>query len=146
MCLNLVTIGHSPPIPTDPLASQPLVFFNPLRDPLSAFQFNLFHLSVMVVADSKGSKTEQVTPTPGVDSEPSMSKVTNVSGDSALQFINAEDKPPPLSHEEQEALLRKIDWMLLPILGVVYLLNYLDKVLLNFAAVMVRIISRMGKN
>lgn len=81
---------------------------------------------------------EQVTATSGVDSELGVSKVTNVNDDSALQFINAEDKPAPLSPEGQKALLRKIDWMLLPILGAVYLLNYLDKVLLNFAAVMVR--------
>ncbi|KAF4634854.1 hypothetical protein G7Y89_g3238 [Cudoniella acicularis] len=90
----------------------------------------------MAAIDTKSSGVEKVTNTPALDAEIGMSKVINGNGDKALDFLNTEEKPEPLSPEAQKALVRKIDWMLIPILGVIYMLNYLDKVLLNFSAVM----------
>lgn len=69
-------------------------------------------------------------------------------GDVALDFlargINAEETAP-LSERESKALLRKIDIMVVPIMALVYGLQYLDKILINFAAVMVRPVHPMDE-
>jgi hypothetical protein len=41
-----------------------------------------------------------------------------------------------LTAEEERKLLRKIDWNLMPLLCIVYGLNYLDKTTLSYASVM----------
>jgi hypothetical protein len=48
--------------------------------------------------------------------------------DAALQFLQAEGSAT-LSEVDEKALVRKIDWMLIPLMWACYNLQYLDKVL-----------------
>lgn len=91
----------------------------------------------MSTTSEQVDEVQKVAAAPATDIEHGESKLTSTNVDKALDFLNMEEQPEPLSPEAQKALVRKIDWMLIPLLGGVYLLNYLDKVLLNFAGVMV---------
>ncbi|EOD48648.1 putative allantoate permease protein [Neofusicoccum parvum UCRNP2] len=57
-------------------------------------------------------------------------------GDEALKFLAAEGTAGELSPIDEKALVRKIDWMILPLMWCCYCLQYLDKTLINYAAVM----------
>ncbi|KAK7714463.1 hypothetical protein SLS57_007191 [Botryosphaeria dothidea] len=57
-------------------------------------------------------------------------------GDEALKFLAAEFTAGELSDIDEKALVRKIDWMILPLMWCCYCLQYLDKTLINYAAVM----------
>jgi hypothetical protein len=54
--------------------------------------------------------------------------------DAALQFLRAE--AGDAADVDQKALLRKIDWMVMPLMFGAYLSQFFDKSLLNYAAVM----------
>ncbi|PON30922.1 major facilitator superfamily transporter [Trichoderma gamsii] len=55
--------------------------------------------------------------------------------DSALVFLNnASDVT--FTEDEDRSLVRKVDWMLLPLLAAVYMLQFVDKNLINFANIM----------
>ncbi|KAL1605847.1 hypothetical protein SLS59_002966 [Nothophoma quercina] len=58
--------------------------------------------------------------------------------DKALEFLrfNDEGEEGTVVAIDETALIRKIDWMIVPIMFACYFLQYLDKSLLNFAAVM----------
>ena len=51
---------------------------------------------------------------------------TPESVDTALTFLNDIGRPSSTA-EEDERLVRKIDWLLMPLLGMVYFLQFLDK-------------------
>lgn len=55
--------------------------------------------------------------------------------DEALKIF-AEGEVITLTPEEEKRLLRKIDWNLMPLLCLVYGLNYLDKTTLSYASIM----------
>ncbi|KAJ5748599.1 uncharacterized protein N7511_010295 [Penicillium nucicola] len=55
--------------------------------------------------------------------------------DAALDFLRSEDVAD-LSEVDEKALVRKIDWMIMPLMWAAYNLQYLDKVLINYASVM----------
>ncbi|CAG8972763.1 hypothetical protein HYALB_00006855 [Hymenoscyphus albidus] len=57
-------------------------------------------------------------------------------GDEALKAFEGHDEPIVMTPEMEKALLRKIDLNLMPMLCVVYGLNYLDKTTLSYASVM----------
>ncbi|KAE8450991.1 hypothetical protein EG329_005431 [Mollisiaceae sp. DMI_Dod_QoI] len=60
--------------------------------------------------------------------------------DLALHFLRHGDRTveaySPLTENEEKQLVRKIDWMLLPLMAATYNLQYLDKTILNYANVM----------
>lgn len=57
--------------------------------------------------------------------------------DEALKALGELDgEPIELDEATHRQLLRKIDWNLMPMLCVVYMLNYLDKTSLSYASVM----------
>ena len=58
-------------------------------------------------------------------------------GDAALDFLKHEHAEGPLTREEERRLVRKIDWMIVPLMWCCYCLQYLDKTLINYANVMV---------
>ncbi|KNG52085.1 allantoin permease [Stemphylium lycopersici] len=62
------------------------------------------------------------------------SKHTN--GDEALKFLKNAHDVGMLTPEGERILLRKIDWMVMPLMWCCYCLQYLDKTLVNYAAVM----------
>ena len=57
-------------------------------------------------------------------------------GDAALDFLRGEAVAGEAEAIDERKLLRKIDWMVVPLMFACYLLQYLDKSLLNYAAVM----------
>ncbi|MCJ1388520.1 hypothetical protein MMC18_001367 [Xylographa bjoerkii] len=55
--------------------------------------------------------------------------------DAALQYLNHEGIATMTVIDEKK-LVRKIDWMIVPLMWMIYNLQYLDKTLINYAAVM----------
>lgn len=61
-------------------------------------------------------------------------KESLVQVDAALEFLNHEDTATMTTIDEKK-LVRKIDWMIIPLMWCCYNLQYLDKTLINYAAV-----------
>ncbi|CAI7670579.1 unnamed protein product [Penicillium manginii] len=55
--------------------------------------------------------------------------------DAALDFLRTGDNLDATEVDEK-TLVRKIDWMIMPLMWAAYNLQYLDKVLINYASVM----------
>ncbi|KAI2792686.1 hypothetical protein POX_b02727 [Penicillium oxalicum] len=55
--------------------------------------------------------------------------------DAALEFLRDEGRGVAVEFNER-TLVRKIDWMIMPLMWAAYNLQYLDKVLINYASVM----------
>ncbi|GAW25286.1 putative MFS allantoate transporter [Rosellinia necatrix] len=93
------------------------------------------------MASSERGSTEKGT---GVSHEPRAPEIKampkNVAGndpDEALKLVTAHaGETIVLSAEEQAKLLKKIDFHMMPLLCVVYGLNYLDKTTLSYASIM----------
>lgn len=47
--------------------------------------------------------------------------------DDALKFLRNHSETVSMTSTEEKALVRKLDWMLMPLMAVVYNLQYLDK-------------------
>ncbi|EUC35705.1 hypothetical protein COCCADRAFT_3117 [Bipolaris zeicola 26-R-13] len=83
------------------------------------------------------SKSEDILPSPQYyDVEIGTVHETTKNGDSALEFLRTAHDVGELTPEEERKLLRKIDWMIMPLMWCCYCLQYLDKTLVNYAAVM----------
>lgn len=87
-----------------------------------------------VVHESKSGNTSPSPPHSdieiGVVEEPSKN------GDEALEFLKSAHDVGVLTPEDERRLVRKIDWMIMPLMWCCYCLQYLDKTLVNYAAVM----------
>ncbi|RYO25139.1 Thiamine pathway transporter [Alternaria tenuissima] len=87
-----------------------------------------------VVHESKSGNTSPSPPHSdieiGVVEEPSKN------GDEALKFLKSAHDVGVLTPEDEQRLVRKIDWMIMPLMWCCYCLQYLDKTLVNYAAVM----------
>ncbi|SPB47312.1 unnamed protein product [Aspergillus niger] len=55
--------------------------------------------------------------------------------DAALEYLRA-GEVATFSDVDEKKLLRKIDWMVVPLMWAIYFLQYLDKILINYASVM----------
>ncbi|KAL3420336.1 allantoate permease [Phlyctema vagabunda] len=62
--------------------------------------------------------------------------ITTAGADEALGFLRREDEHGSLTEIDEKKLLRKIDWMVMPLMFACYILQYLDKTLINYANVM----------
>jgi len=56
--------------------------------------------------------------------------------DAALEFLRSGGEAKPMTASDEKALLRKIDWRIMPLMFGCYTLQYLDKTLINYANVM----------
>ncbi|KAH6666792.1 allantoin permease [Halenospora varia] len=56
--------------------------------------------------------------------------------DDALKFLRRDDEHGAFEDIDEKVLLRKIDWMVMPLMFSCYILQYLDKTLINYANVM----------
>ncbi|CAL5870096.1 uncharacterized protein PFLUO_LOCUS4330 [Penicillium psychrofluorescens] len=70
-----------------------------------------------------------------VDIESKTGYLSAGKADAALDFLRTEDTAL-LSEVDEKKLVRKIDWMIMPLMWAAYNLQYLDKVLINYASVM----------
>ncbi|KAK5750554.1 hypothetical protein LTS12_019344 [Elasticomyces elasticus] len=71
-----------------------------------------------------------------MQAEDNYEKPTYRDGDKALDFLRTEAEVGEGEDVDEKKLLRKIDWLVVPLMFCCYLLQYLDKSLLNYAAVM----------
>ena len=71
--------------------------------------------------------------------EPEVGEVkdfTTPDADAALDFLRHEGPVRDMTAEDEKRLVRKIDWMVMPLMWMCYCLQYLDKTLINYANVM----------
>jgi hypothetical protein len=54
---------------------------------------------------------------------------TSKDGDEALRFLKSQHAVGEMTEEEEKKLIRKIDWMIMPLMWSCYCLQYLDKTL-----------------
>lgn len=63
-------------------------------------------------------------------SPPEIGEVLDVqNGDAALDFLKGEHTATEMSIDDERRLVRKIDWMIMPLMWCCYCLQYLDKTL-----------------
>jgi hypothetical protein len=66
-----------------------------------------------------------------VDLETKNGLIATGNADAALEFLRSEDIAV-ITEVDEKALVRKIDWMIMPLMWAAYNLQYLDKVLSRF--------------
>jgi len=76
-------------------------------------------------------KTASPAPSELAPEKPSLT----ADADAALGFLRQDGEFNP-SNIDEKALVRKIDWMIMPLMFSCYILQYLDKTLINYANVM----------
>ncbi|TKA82225.1 hypothetical protein B0A49_00410 [Cryomyces minteri] len=68
---------------------------------------------------------------------PEIGELRNVEdGDAALEFLRRESVYADMTPNDEKELVTKIDWMVMPLMWACYFFQYLDKTLINYAAVM----------
>jgi hypothetical protein len=81
---------------------------------------------------ARGSKSGESSPSPHLDVEVgSVAVVGNQAndGDEALRFLKTQHDVGEMTVEEERKLVRRIDWMIMPLMWSCYCLQYLDKTL-----------------
>ncbi|KAF2678552.1 MFS general substrate transporter [Lentithecium fluviatile CBS 122367] len=85
------------------------------------------------------SKSRDSSPLPDSDVETGHVAIVDEpykDGDEALHFLKNQHNVGALAPEDEKKLVCKIDWMIMPLMWGCYCLQYLDKTLVNYAAVM----------
>lgn len=76
-------------------------------------------------------------PARGSNAEVEVGEIKNVrDADAALDFLRHESGAGEMTAEDEKKLVRKIDWMIMPLMWMCYWAQYLDKTLINYSAVM----------
>lgn len=78
------------------------------------------------------SKSGDSSPVPQSDIEVGSVGVvddTSKDGDEALRFLKNQHAVGEMTEEDERKLVRKIDWMIMPLMWSCYCLQYLDKTL-----------------
>jgi hypothetical protein len=78
------------------------------------------------------SKSRDSEPSPHADVETgsvAFVEETSKNGDEALRFLKDQHDVGEMTPEDEQRLLRKIDWMIMPLMWSCYCLQYLDKTL-----------------
>ncbi|THX06127.1 major facilitator superfamily transporter [Aureobasidium pullulans] len=82
-------------------------------------------------------KEKELHATPEELPEVEIGEVKDVkNADAALDFLRHEGEGVEMTAEDEKRLVRKIDWMIMPLMWCCYVAQYLDKTLINYAAVM----------
>jgi hypothetical protein len=63
------------------------------------------------------------------------SPAASTEADAALGFL-ASEGTAAFTEIDEKKLVRKIDWMIVPLMWAIYFLQYQDKILINYASVM----------
>jgi hypothetical protein len=74
-------------------------------------------------------KSGDTSPAPDSDVEIGIVEEPAKNGDEALRFLKNAHDVGELTPEGEKKLLRKIDWMIMPLMWCCYCLQYLDKTL-----------------
>jgi hypothetical protein len=106
---------------------------NALRQPIVHPSVHLFTKMRISEKDlAQDSKSRDSEPSPHSDVEiGSVAYVneTSKNGDEALRFLKDQHDVGEMTPEDEQRLLRKIDWMIMPLMWSCYCLQYLDKTL-----------------
>ena len=89
-------------------------------------------MSIQEKETIEGSKSRDSTPPSHPDLEIGNVEVAGVQikdGDEALGFLKNQHDVVELTADEKKKLVRKIDWMIMPLMWCCYCLQYLDKTL-----------------
>lgn len=93
-------------------------------------------ISSPVIATGNKEKDDTTPP----ESKQGVSNVQAITdfqnADDALEFLRSESSVQHMTPLDEKQLVRKIDWMIMPLMFCAYLLQYLDKTLINYANVM----------
>jgi hypothetical protein len=95
-------------------------------------------MSIQEKEMSRDSKSGDSSPVPQSDLEIGSVAVVDErskDGDEALRFLKNQHDVGEMTVEEEKKLLRKIDWMVMPLMWACYCLQYLDKTLGKLTAV-----------
>lgn len=80
---------------------------------------------------------ETITPRPSNVSHIIAGEIKDIhNADAALEFLRQDRDVPPMTPDDERRLKRKVDWRVVPLMLACYLLQYLDKTLINYANVM----------
>ena len=102
------------------------------RFALSSILARSANMSVSETKSSRDAKSEASSPTHESDLETGHVAVVDKpskDGDEALHFLKNQHDVGALTDEEEKKLVRKIDWMIMPLMWGCYCLQYLDKTL-----------------
>ncbi|GAB7356406.1 hypothetical protein MBLNU459_g7180t1 [Dothideomycetes sp. NU459] len=89
------------------------------------------------MSDMFADKEKAVESAPSRAPSPEVGEIRDVkNADAALDFLRSEGGAEQMSAEDERRLVRKIDWMIMPLMWCCYCAQYLDKTLINYAAVM----------
>jgi hypothetical protein len=71
-----------------------------------------------------------------LDIETKNGMIATGKADAALEFLRTENEDiAVLTEVDEKALVRKIDWMIMPLMWAAYNLQYLDKVLSRYSSI-----------
>jgi hypothetical protein len=96
------------------------------------YRFTIFaKMSVHEKQTIHDSKSGDLSPVPQSDIEVGSVGVVEDTkdGDEALRFLKNQHDVGPMTEEDERKLVRKIDWMIMPLMWACYCLQYLDKTL-----------------
>jgi hypothetical protein len=93
-------------------------------------RFNTGKMSIPEKEMVRESKSGNASPSPAhSDIEIGIVEDTSTNGDEALKFLKTVHDVGILTAEGERRLVRKIDWMIMPLMWCCYCLQYLDKTL-----------------
>lgn len=82
-------------------------------------------------------KTDIEAVNPVQEPQPVVGEIKDLNkADAALEFLRQGHDVPVMKPEDERRLKRKVDWRIVPLMLACYLLQYLDKTLINYANVM----------
>jgi hypothetical protein len=103
------------------------------KNPTEIFVFQISKKTALKVSTpTMPTKSETSPAISKGDVESSTVPINSHAVDDALPFLQSHGHVTLLNEEEENILVRKIDWMILPLLSVVAFLQFLDKSLRMF--------------
>lgn len=105
--------------------------------PLYPLDINVHRLWLADTGMNMKEKTSVEAAPQGVEPDNVVGEVKDLKkADAALEFLRQGGDVPPMEKEDEGRLKRKVDFRVVPLLLACYLLQYLDKTLINYANVM----------
>lgn len=113
------------------------IYVSTLIDYLLPFAHQFFSTHISGTMFEPHDKEKALHATPEELPEVEVGEVKDVkNADAALDFLRHEGEGIEMTAEDEKRLVRKIDWMIMPLMWCCYVAQYLDKTLINYAAVM----------
>lgn len=106
-----------------------LIFCLSNLEPRTTIEDHQTRTMAETMTDSISGKDDKVVATSAVDTESKVDgHVSLGQADAALEYLHA-GEVATFSDIDEKRLVRKIDWMVVPLMWAIYFLQYLDKIL-----------------